>query len=276
MPPPPPSRPHTEGVALMLAPEAHGALTGWEPVNSRIITAKFTTKKKDIRLNIIQCYAPTNDAEEEKKDDFYRQLQAVLDRRGAKDITILMGDLNAKIKMDNTGYENIMGTHRLGQMNENGEHFADLCALNQLVIGGSFFPHKRIHKVTWISPTHVTENQIDHICISCKFRRSWRDVPVMRGADVQSDHHLLMTTMRLGLKRFTNASSTRTRYKVGLLRNKDTQAAFQISLFNRFQPLQELIEDDEMNISTQWEHCNKLWHNTCEEVLGKKKIPHKE
>ena len=73
--------PHAEGVALMLAPEAHVALIGWEPVNSRIITAKFTTKKKDIGLNIIQCYAPTNDAEEEKKVDFYQQLQAVLDRR---------------------------------------------------------------------------------------------------------------------------------------------------------------------------------------------------
>ena len=63
---PPP--PYSERVALMLAPEARGALTGWEPVNSRIITAKFTTKKKDVRLNIIQYYAPTNDAEEEKKD----------------------------------------------------------------------------------------------------------------------------------------------------------------------------------------------------------------
>ena len=81
--------PHTEGVALMQASEAHAALIGWEPVNSRIITAKFTTRKKDIRLNIIQCYAPTNDAEEEKKDDFYQQLQTVLDRRGANDITIL-------------------------------------------------------------------------------------------------------------------------------------------------------------------------------------------
>ena len=69
--------PHTEGVALMLAPKAYGALISWEPVNSRIITAKFTTKKKDIRLNIIQCCAPTNDAKEEKKDDFYEQIQAV-------------------------------------------------------------------------------------------------------------------------------------------------------------------------------------------------------
>ena len=264
--------PHIDGVALMLAPEA---LIGWEPVTSRIITAKFTTKKKDIRLNIIQCYAPTNDAKEKKKDDFYQQLQAVVDRSGAKDITILMGDFNAKIGMDNTGYEDIMGTHGLGQMNENGERFADLCTLNQLVIGGSIFPHKRIHKATWISPNHVTENQIHHICISPKFRRSWQDVRVMRSFDMSSEH-LLMTTVRLRLKRFTTANSAQKKYNVGLLRDKDTQAAFQISLSNRFQPLQELIEDDETDIETQWEHCKKLWHDTYKEVLGKKKTQHKE
>ena len=269
--------PHTEGVALMLAPEAQQALIGWEPVNSRIITAKFTTKKKNIKLNIIQCYAPTNDAEEEKKDDFYQQLQAVIDKRGAKDMTILMGDFNAKIGPDNTGYDNIMGTHGLGQMNENGERFADLCALNQLVIGGSIFPHKRIHKVTWRSPDHVTENQIDHICISQKFRRSWRDVRAMRGADVSTDHHLLITAVRLRLKRYNNVNNnTRKKFNVGLLRSKETQAAFKISLSNRFQPLQELIEDSETEIETQWEHSMKLWLDTCEEVLGKKKTQHKE
>ena len=125
-----------------------------------------------------------------------------------------------------------------------------------------------------ISEPHHREP--DHICISRKFRRSWQDVRVMRGADVSSDHHLLITTVRLSLKRFSNASSTRTRYNVGLLRNEDTQAAFQISLFNRFQLLRELIEDGETDIKTQWEHCKKLWHDTCEEVLGKKKIQHKE
>ena len=47
-------------------------------------------------------------------------------------MTILMGDFNAKIGADNTGYEDTMGIHGLGQMNENGECFADLCAWNQL------------------------------------------------------------------------------------------------------------------------------------------------
>ncbi len=59
--------PHTEGVALMLTPEAQRSLIGREPVNSWIITAKFATEKDNIILNIIQCYTPTNDAEEEKK-----------------------------------------------------------------------------------------------------------------------------------------------------------------------------------------------------------------
>ena len=34
-----------------------------------------------------------------------------------------------------------MDKHGLGQMNENLEMFADFCAENNLVIGGSVFPH---------------------------------------------------------------------------------------------------------------------------------------
>ena len=107
-----------------------------------------------------------------------------------------MGDFNAKIGSDNTGYDEVMGRHGLGEMNENGERFADVCALNNLVIGGSVFPHKRIHKATWVSPDLITENQIDHVCIAKKFRRSLEDVRVKRGADVASDHHLVVAKLK--------------------------------------------------------------------------------
>lgn len=101
--------------------------------------SQLCTKKKKIKLNVIQCYTPTNDAEDEKKDGFYHQLQDVLDRSGERDITVLGGDFNARIGSDNTGYEEVMGVHGLGQMNDNGERFAYMCSLNQLVIGGSMF-----------------------------------------------------------------------------------------------------------------------------------------
>ena len=36
-------------------------------------------------------------------------------------MTILMGNFNAKIGSDNSGYEVVMGRQGLGKMNENGE-----------------------------------------------------------------------------------------------------------------------------------------------------------
>ncbi|KAK2177927.1 hypothetical protein NP493_571g03012 [Ridgeia piscesae] len=54
---------HTEGVALMLTQEAHDSLISWEAAGPRIIYASYKTKKENIKLNIIRCYAPTNDKE---------------------------------------------------------------------------------------------------------------------------------------------------------------------------------------------------------------------
>ncbi|XP_068713227.1 uncharacterized protein [Montipora foliosa] len=97
----------------------------------------------------------------------------------------------------------------------------------------------------------------------------------MRGADVSSDHHLFLTALRFRLKRVTNIKNTRTKYHVGLLRNKDTQTAFNISLSNRYQLLQDLI-DPETDIKIHWEYCKKIWHDTCEECLGRKMTQHKD
>ena len=91
----------------------------------------------------------------------------------------------------------LWGAQGLGIMNENGKRFADMSSTNKLVIRGSIFLHKRIHKATWVSPDHVTDNQIDHFYISKTFRRSLQDVRVKRGADAASDHHLLMATLKL-------------------------------------------------------------------------------
>ena len=45
---------------------------------------------------------------------FYHKLQTVLDKMKEKDVTILMGDFNAKIGSNNRGYEEVIGTHGIG------------------------------------------------------------------------------------------------------------------------------------------------------------------
>lgn len=123
-----------------------------------------------------------------------------------KDIIMLMGDMNAKIGKDNKGYESIMGLHGLVTINENGERFRNLYAAHDLVIGGSIFPHKEIHKTTWMSPDHKTRNQIDHVAIDKKFRRCLQDVRVIKGADSYSDHHLVRAKLTLKLRKYSQTN----------------------------------------------------------------------
>ena len=121
------------GVALLMTPEAIRALFSWEPVSPRIITARFNCRGR--KVTILQCYAPTNTSSLESREESYEQIQATMDKIPKRDLTILMGDLNAKVGSDNTDKELIMGRHGVGEQNENGKLFSEFCMFNDLVIG---------------------------------------------------------------------------------------------------------------------------------------------
>ena len=115
------------------------------------------------------CYAPTEVAEMEVKDSFFDQLQSVIDAQRGGDHIILIGDFNAKVGSDNSGYEQCIGREGCGTMNDNGTRLANFCLDNGLIIGGTRFPHKEIHKLTWRSPDGKTVNQIDHFIVHFVF-----------------------------------------------------------------------------------------------------------
>ncbi|XP_011437187.3 craniofacial development protein 2 [Magallana gigas] len=119
---------HQRGEAIMMSKETSKTLIEWYPVNDRIVYARFNSKH--IKLGVIQCYSPTNDACDDEKDTFYNLLQSVLHRTPKHDMVIVIGDLNAKVGQDNTGKEACMGAHGIGQLNENGEHLLDFCEMN--------------------------------------------------------------------------------------------------------------------------------------------------
>ena len=77
---------------------------------------------------VIQCYAPTNTADEADKLNFYKQLQSELAATPKHNVLMVAGDLNAKVGSDNTRRkDHNMGKHGSGDMNENGELFGDFC-----------------------------------------------------------------------------------------------------------------------------------------------------
>lgn len=47
---------------------------------------------------------------------------------------------------------------------------------------------------------------------------------MVRGADISSDHNLLMTAVRLHLKKLNNSTNRRTRYNVSVLKTKEVRS----------------------------------------------------
>jgi hypothetical protein len=64
------------------------------------------------------------------------------------------------------------------------------------VVASTLFSHKDIHKMTWRSPDGQTFNQIDHLLIIARHVSNVMDVRTFRGANIDSDHYLLISKIR--------------------------------------------------------------------------------
>ena len=204
---------HTEGAALMLSHETQNAVISCE--GSHMHRSK--QRKKTPSSTSFSATHPQT--------------------------TILMGDLNTKIGSDNSGYEEVMGGQGVDKMTTNDEMLADFCAFNKMIIGGSVFSHRRIHKATWVSPDNRTEKQIDHICIGRKFSRSMQDVRVQIVAVVASDHRLVLVRMKMKLKKREVNRSTRSQYNMDFLKDR-------VTMKNKYEALQDLLDEGNLDIDT--------------------------
>ncbi|XP_062566351.1 uncharacterized protein LOC134228685 [Saccostrea cucullata] len=162
----------------------------------------------------------------------------------------------------------VMGKHSIGERNENRDRLIEFCETNELVIGESLFPHKNIHKTTPESPDGKTKNQIHHIMISQRWRSSLHDVRAMRGADVNSDHHMILAKVKIKLAKNAKIETKRIKYNVDKLKNLIDKDIFQLELRNRFSALYS--EDQELDIEGEWTAGRAIIKNTREEVLGRK------
>ena len=167
----------------------------------------------------------------------------MMDKVSNIDIAIVMGEMNAKVGCENTGIESVMGQQGAKcKMNENGELSTDFCVANALVIGDTWVS-------TWVSLDGKTQNQIDHIAISHRSKSSLQDVRVKRGADVGTDHHLVVGKIKIRLARLVKKKVGRIRYNTKKFREGDLRGTFAIKLQDRFESL--YIEEGNEEVSEE-------------------------
>lgn len=51
-----------------------------------------------------------------------------------QDVLTIIDDFNAKVGSSNTGSEDVMGKHWLGEINNNSEIFVNMCIMYNLII----------------------------------------------------------------------------------------------------------------------------------------------
>ena len=105
---------------------------------------------KPFSIIVIQVYALTSNAEAAEVEQFYEDLQGLLELTPKKDVLFIIGDWNAKIGSQET--PGVTGKFGLGVQNEAGQRLIEFCQENALVIANTlFYQHKR-RLYTWTSP----------------------------------------------------------------------------------------------------------------------------
>ena len=88
-------------------------------------------------ITVIQVYAPTSKAEEAEVQQFYEDLQDLLELTPKEDVLFIIGDLNAKVGSQET--PGVIGKFGLGIQNEAGQRLIEFCQENALVIANTLF-----------------------------------------------------------------------------------------------------------------------------------------
>ena len=221
---------HRVGLATILKKGADRSLLKWKPINSLLIKARL--KGKQNNLTLIQCYAPTNDSEDDVKYNFYLRLQAEIEQVPMQDLIIIIWDLDAKVGADNSGSDRVMGGYGSGIIDENGERLVEFCTTNNLVIGGR------------------DRNQIDHLLINEKWQIK---IKIMK------------------LKSAGRLTKRRSRFDVSQLKHPNVRNPLILEVCNRFEALVELdgredINDEGMN--KNWERITIANNDSSKTCLG--------
>ena len=102
---------------------------------------------KPFNITVIQVYALTSNAEEAEVEQFYEDLQELLELTPKQDVLFIIGDWNTKVGSQET--PGVTGTFGLGMQNEAWQRLKEFCQENALVIANTLFQQHKRRLYTW-------------------------------------------------------------------------------------------------------------------------------
>ena len=254
-----------EGVGIVISESLKHHVTNWEGISSRIIRLDLQTKENR-KITLIQVYGPTEDKDIVDKETFYHDLQLTVDKiRNTHENIFILGDWNSRIGNDSRKGHGCMGKHGGERnINDNGVRMIEFCIDNNLLIGNTWYPHKQLHKTTFVSETRGASSTIDFITYEKNARKMVKDVRVYRSAELSTEHKLLIAKMNFSIER---REKCKTFEKINWNKLKDMEIREKYK-----KKLDEVLRTQEMSQVNKWTTFKNTILKTAEEICGKKKI----
>lgn len=190
---------HIHGLGFIVSCEIQKYVINFVPISERIDVIQLSGNPVNINL----VYAPTYDADDVEIEQFYCTISDILKTFKKHEITIIIGDMNAKIGQGKSG--DLIGDYGLGTRNERGERLMIFVEDEDLAVLKTFFKLPPRCLYTWRSPHDqpgdIVRNQIDYMFIKNRFRTSCLRVKTYPGADIESDHNPLVGSFRIRFKK---------------------------------------------------------------------------
>ena len=128
----------------MVSKRVRNAVPGSNLKNDRLISVHF--QGKPFNITVIQIYVLTSNAEQVEVEQFYEDLQNLLELTPPKYVLFIIGDWNAKVGSQET--PGVTGKFGLGVRNEAGQRLIEFCQENTLVIANILFQQHKTRLYT--------------------------------------------------------------------------------------------------------------------------------
>ena len=203
----------------------------------RILTLRLCTSEG--LENLVCIYAPTLQAKSEIKEQFYEQLDSVINTNPASEQIYLMGELNARVGADQESWQNVLGYHCIRKINEHGQRLLELCCYHNLCVTNTYFQNKVCHKASWRRPRSNHWHQWDLVITR---RDSLNSVGNTR--DTDTNHSLIASKVKLKPKKLHHSKTK-------------CQSGINICKTSYPKQNQEFIEKPEESLSTDQTVCGR-------------------